>query len=180
MIFTKAQTFEMCKKVTPTFEFDPLVVMTFCAQEADKAKNGEFDPSVAALEEGFYWKYTKKMNLATTSEVLLAASYGVMQVMGLCLREDGYFNWWFDQLSPDEKNFFKNPDMPFAIDSALNNFVVNLEWMIHWGCVHLDKKRHEAHNDLKKMVLLWNGGGRPAYYDEWLEKYEAVKKEFGS
>jgi len=186
MLFTKEQTFEMCKKVAPIFEFDPLVVMTFCVQEAQKDEHDSnlLDAEAAGLEQGFYRKFVRKnpalKGWATSSKVLMASSYGVMQEMGLCLFEDGYIDWYFNQATDGMKQWLQSKYSQMAIPSAIDAIDVNLEWMITWGCKHLAGKRKAANGDTKKMVLLWNGGGRPAYYDEWLEKYETVKKEFGS
>ena len=79
------QVWELCKAIGPPYQFDPVLLLALCEQESMDEK----DPLIyrehaARLEEGFFLRYTDPMNLCTTNEVLLAASYGLTQMMVIC------------------------------------------------------------------------------------------------
>ena len=161
MNFTKEQIYDQCKKTAPEFGFDPKLIYAVCLQESAKNKDGEFLPDIARLEQGFYRKYVETQNqLATTSEILLSASYGVMQVMGLSLKEAGYFNWYLNSRPEGLRNILKYPFSQYAVPSALDFYCVNIDLMIHWGCVWMDKKRKLAKGDERKMLTYWNGSSK--------------------
>ena len=33
---------------------------------------------------------------------------------------------------------------------------------LEFGCIHLERKLHQAHSDVKRALQLWNGGWNPA------------------
>lgn len=178
MTFTRQQVFQACQSGAPQFGLDPLLIYAICLQEGEKDGTTGYDPSVARLEQGYYRRYTEELSYATTTEVILAASYGVMQTMGGSLREDGFFQWFFDQAEPGLKTVIKGPMTPFAVVAAINEYCVQIEWQIHWGCVHFKKKLAGAGGDIPKALLRWNGGTAPLYDDEVLAKYEKVKSGY--
>lgn len=175
MNFTKEEVFAMCDKIAPKFNFEPKLIKAVCLQEGGKNKKGEFTPDMARLEQGFYIRYVeKKNNLATTSEVLLSASYGIMQMMGLSLKEAGYFDWYFQQQSDTTQALLVNPLSQIAVVKAIDDYCVNLEWMITWGCKWLDKKRWKANGDITKALCLWNGDMTGKYANEVIEKRNKI------
>jgi hypothetical protein len=173
MTFTKEQVLASCNVIAPALKFDPLLVYAICLQEG--ARDGdEFDPSVARLEEGFYLRYVEKKNdLATTSEVLLAASYGVMQMMGLSLMELDFFEYYFN-LAVVPKEYLGSPLSQVCIVSAIDWYCENLNAQIEWGTKHLAKKRELAENQVGKMLDLWNGDRTGKYRTEVLKRFHDV------
>lgn len=176
MIIDPQKVREACLAIAPKYQFDPLLVYAVCLQESDKDKSGNFDPSMARLEQGFYSRYIAKQNdYATSTEILLSSSWGVMQMMGESLYELGYFGWYFEQCNPYLRGILKVPMSQYAVPSALDAFVVNVEWMVEWGCKWLVKKRDLAQGDTEKMLLLWNGGSAPDYPTQVIARYNKLK-----
>ena len=175
MIIKKDEVRNMCKLVAPKYGFDWRLIYAVCLQECDKEKDGSFDPSVARVEQRYYRKYTEVFDLATTTEVLLATSYGVMQMMGQSLNEAGYFKWFFYSQSQRTQNHYGNPLSEISIVKAINKYCVNLEWMIRWGCKWMAVKREKAKNNERLMLTYWNGSS--AYPDEIYKRLETIKAE---
>jgi len=166
---TKDAVLELCKVIGPAHNIDPILALAMCQQESN------FRHDVARLEQGFYLRYTEKDKLATTTEVLLAASYGLMQCMGQILREDGYFNWYREFHNKTVTGVqIKDPLGEVPVVKALNVFMERPALQVEWGCIHLEKKIKLAKGDVGKGVLFFNGGGRPAYQDEVMEKFAAL------
>ena len=169
-IFAKIDVFNACKTIAPKYELDPKLIYAVCLQEGSKNKKGDFEPDVARLEQGYYRRYVEPMILATTSEVLLAASYGIMQMMGLSLKEAGFFQWYFDHCSGGTRLAIKAPMSQYAVPSALDAYCTNLNWMIEWGCKWMVTKRDKAKWDIEKMLGYWNGDTSGKYASEVLER----------
>lgn len=164
----------MCKKVTPDYGFNEKLIYAVCLQESERNKDGTFAPDVARLEQGFYRRYVEdELKLATTSEVLLAASYGVMQMMGESLRQAGYFKWYFENMDTQMQQVLGHPLSQFAIPSAIDAYCENLEWMIIWGCIWMDKKRKLAKGEERLMLTYWNGSSH--YPNEVYSKLKTIK-----
>lgn len=163
----------MCEKIAPQFNFDSKLIYAVCLQEGGKNKDGTFAPDIARLEQNFYRKYVEdELELATTSEVLLAASYGVMQMMGDSLRQADYFKWYFSNMDTRMQEILGHPHSQFCIPNALDAYCVNLEWMIIWGCKWMDIKRKLAKGNERLMLTYWNGSS--AYPDEVYEKLKGI------
>ena len=177
IMFFPKEIFEQCKITTPEYGFEPELIYAVCLQEGGKNKDGSFAPDIARLEQGYYRSYVEPMTLATTSEVLLSASYGIMQMIGLSLKEAGFFNWYFDQCTEGMKKLLLQPLSQFAIPNAIDAYCINLKWMIEWGCKWMKTKEKKAKGDTRKMLGYWNGDLSGKYADEVLRKYEKVKKE---
>jgi len=175
MTFTKDEVYKVCKQIAPAFGFEPKLLYAFCLQEGGKDQSGNFDPSVARLEQGFYRRYTEPMTYATTTEVLLSASYGILQMMGESLREVGYFEWYYQQQLPRLQSFLGNPLSEIAVAKAINFYCDHLEVMVTWGARWLKKKFQLAKGDLKLTCQYWNGDKTGKYYKEVMEKYNSVK-----
>lgn len=176
MTFTKKEIYSVCKKVAPDFGFEPELLFAFCLQESGRNKAGEFTPDKARLEQGFYIRYVEKQNeLATTTEVLLSASYGIMQMMGESLREVGYFDWYFNQQSETMKMFLDNSLSDLSVPKAINAYCVNADLMVLWGAKWLKKKNEKAGGDLKLLCQYWNGDKTGEYYKSLIKKYNSIK-----
>lgn len=175
MIIRKEDVLAVCRVVAPKYELDPLLVFAVCLQEGQKTAAGDYDPSVARLEQNYYRRYVERGDRATTTEVLLSASYGVMQMMGLSLLELGYFQWYFEQSAVGVQAVLKNPLSQFAVPSALDAYCDDLGWMVEWGTRHLAKKRKAAAGDTGRMLDLWNGDLTGKYRTEVMEKYNKLK-----
>lgn len=170
MKFTKEQVREMCEIEAAKIGISAKLAFAVCLQEGEKNKKGEFEPDVARLEQGYYRRYVENLELATTSEILLSASYGIMQMMGLSLKEAGYFHWYFMKQTEERRRFLGNPLSQLCIVSAIDDYVVNLEWMIRWGCGWLDSKIKLAGGDIKKGLGYWNGDKSGKYAAEVLAR----------
>lgn len=173
MTFTKQQVHDQCLITAPAYNFDPKLIFAVCLQEGEKEKDN-FEPDVARLEQGFYRKYVESKNdLATTTEVLLAASYGVMQMLGESLREVKYFDWYYMKF----KDIYKltNPLSEIAVPKAINYYCEHLDSMIEWGCAWMSKKRDLAKGDINRMLDLWNGCSDGSYHKEVLQKLKNIK-----
>lgn len=174
MIFTKEDVSRQCKAIAPKYNFDPELIYAVCLQESDKDEKGNFDPDVARLEQGYYLKYVeKKNNLATTTEILLSASYGVMQMLGDSLKQAKYFDWYFTKFK-DLYNL-TNPLSEIAVPKALNFYCVNLDVMIDFGCIWMDIKRSLAKGDIRKTLAYWNGS--PEYPDKIFARMKSINSE---
>lgn len=177
MIIDKDTVRTTCKKIAPKHKLEWELVYAVCLQESERTKKGEFNPEMARLENNYYRKYVaNNLEFASTSEGLLAMSWGIMQMMGLSLLELGFFPWYFNQCSPSMQALLGKSTSQFAIPSALDAYVVNVEWMIEWGCRLLVKKISAAGGDIPKGLLRWNGGGNPQYNGEVMEKYNLIKE----
>jgi hypothetical protein len=170
MEFTKDEVREMCETIAPQYGLSSKLAYAVCLQEGAKNKSGNFEPDIARLEQGYYRKYVEPSNLATTSEILLSASYGIMQMMGLSLKEAGYFQWYFMKQSEEKRRMLGSAFSQLAIPSALDDYCINLEWMIKWGCTWLENKIKLAGGDIKKGLGLWNGDRTGKYASEVLAR----------
>ena len=159
MIFTQQQVKDTCNTIAPIYKFDPLLIFAVCLQEGGRNKSGEFTPDMARLEQGFYLRYVEKNDLPTTTEILLSASYGVMQIMGLNLLRLKFFEFYFNQSPIGLQAVLKEPVSQFGVVSGIDAFCENLSWQIEYGCRLMTEKREKANGDTRQMLLNWNGGG---------------------
>lgn len=180
MIYSKDEVYAMCKKVAPAVQMDAKLLYAICLQEGGKTKTGEFAPDKARLEQGYYLRYVEKDNLSTTTEVLLAASFGIMQMMALSLKEvkdhtgKNYFEWYFNQQSDNMKAFLIEPLSDIAVVKAINYYCATLEVMIVWGSRWAKKKMDMAKGSLPLFCKYWNGDSTGKYYNELMVKYNSI------
>ncbi len=175
MIFSKEDVFNACEKIAPKYNLDPKLIKALCLQESSRNAVGDFLPDRARLEQGFYIKYVEpKNNLATTTEVLLSASYGVTQLMGLSLKELNYFDWWFNKQTEIVQLFLDAPLSEIATPKALNWFCENLDVMIDFGCQWFKRKLELAKGDKDKALDYWNGDLSGKYREEVWAKYNKL------
>ncbi len=175
MTFTKEKVFETVKVIAPVYKFDPLLIQSVCLQEGGRNKDGTFAPNRARLENDFYSRYVEKNDWATTSEGLLAMSYGVMQIMGLELLRLGFFEFYLSQCSDGLKLILQTPRSQFGIPSGIDAFCENINWQIEYGCKLMSEKRAKANGDINQMLLYWNGGGNKQYDDEVIARWNKLK-----
>jgi hypothetical protein len=129
-----------------------------CEQESvDPDDSTVYRDKSARLEQGFYTHYTEQENYSTTTEVLLATSYGLTQMLGESLKETGYFDWWFAHQTPVSQAFLGFAMQDIAVVKAINEYMEHPEWQVERGCMWLDKKRKLAHGDLDKALDYYNG-----------------------
>lgn len=101
-------------------------------------------------EPAFYAKYIAPLNLDNQTEATTRAiSWGLMQVMGQTAVEHGY-KGFLSQLC--------DPEIGIQI-----------------GCKVLAAKIARAGGDVRKGVLAYNGGSRPAYVDEVFSRMSRYK-----
>jgi hypothetical protein len=187
MIYDKQQVFAICDQTAPKYNFEPSLIKALCMQECEHrviGKDGKlhFDPNAfradkVRLEQNYYDRYVERQNeYASTTEGLLAMSWGITQMMGLSLKELKYFEWWFDQQTPEMKTFLGNAYSETAVPKALNWFCVNLDAQVEWGCKWLSKKRNIAKSDIIMTLSYWNGDRTPEhkYANEVLSKQKSV------
>ena len=173
MVYTKGQVRQKCKDIAPQYGFDGDLIFAVCLQESGRNEDGSFAPDVARLEQNFYRKYVEIQELATTTEVLLSASYGIMQMMGQSLVEVGYFRWFYNQYKRTYK--LTDPLSEICVPKAINRYCINLTWMIEWGCKWMVKKRDLADGDTMKMLGFWNGDTTGKYAQKIINKYNLIK-----
>ncbi len=179
MKFTAEQIKAACDQVAPKYGFDPLLIFAVCDQESAHDKAGNFLADIGRPETGYYSRYVEaKYNLATTSELLLSCSFGIMQLMGDSLFQLKYFEWYYDHAEQGAKNAMEYPLSEAAIPKALNWFCVHLEAMVEYGCQWLAKKRTIAGGDIDRMLLYWNGGSNKSYNVEVRAKWDRAKARF--
>jgi hypothetical protein len=73
------------------------------------------------LENGFYRNYTRPAEFATTTEVLFAASYGLMQTMGYSLYQLGMFD----------------PVTQVGVVKGIDMYMIDPELQVKMGCAWL-------------------------------------------
>ena len=175
MLFTKEEVKKTCKALAPQYMWDWETVYAMCLVESAR-EQGKFDPSVARLEQGFYRRYVEDEELATTTEVLLSASYGIPQMMGQSLREAGYFIKYFSTQSDQMQSILGTPMSEIAVPKAINAFCVSLEWQIIYMCVWLNRKL-QIGGSKDKAISLYNGDTTGAYLAKVKKMRDRVKRE---
>lgn len=167
----KALIYPHCRTAGADLNIRPSLLLAICQQESS------FNESEMRLENGFYRKYTRPMRWASTTEALFAVSYGLMQVMGQSLYEDGFFRWHFEQKDDRYRAFYDNDEMhEIHVVKAINALMDNPEWQVRWGAIHLSGKLRKAKGEIPKALLYYNGGGNPHYDDEVLAKETQLMK----
>ena len=140
---------ELCKIISPKYNIRPSLMMAICEQESS------FDETAVRLENGFYRKYVRPMELPTIVEILLSASYGLTQTIGESLYELKYFS---------------NANDVHLVTDQLEAYMRSPAMQIEMGCKWFSKKLELAKGDISKALLFWNGGANKNYHYEVLEK----------
>lgn len=137
------QLIALAKVAAATAGLDSVLVCAVIEQESS------WDTWAYRYEPAFFKNYVVGLYTAgkidLTEAEMRATSWGLMQLMGQCAREDGYTGKFLSTLC----------------DPATG---------IEWGCKHLVRKMAAARNDPARALQLWNGGGNPNYAAEVLAR----------
>lgn len=176
------QVWELCKTIAPLYGFEPVFVLALCEQESVNPKDPlDYRHGAVRLENGFEVRYTDPLDYAETTEVLLATSWGLTQMMGLSLKEIGYFDWWFSSQTPVMRSFLGDSMSEIAAPKALNEYLTKPQWQVERGCMWLKKKSEAAHGEQIRMLRLWNGdiSGIKHYAEDVLARRDKLKAVYG-
>ncbi len=127
----------------------PALVCAVCEQES------AWNPWAIRYEPAFYERYVAPLwergAIPTRTEATARAfSWGLMQVMGQVAREAG----------------FAGSSLAELCDSAVG---------LEVGCRVLARKLAAAEGNVPRALLLWNGGGNPAYPQQVLDRAEKYR-----
>lgn len=109
-----------------------------------------WDTNAIRLEQAFFRRYVLPLKLGPLESLCRSASWGLCQVMGQVARENGY-------------------------DGDLEALCTDPAMGIQVGCMVLKKKMARAGGDLRKGLLLWNGGSNKAYPDEVIARIDKYR-----
>ena len=169
---TKNEIFDQCKLQVNGDPVTAHLLMAIIEQES------AFEWDASRLEQGYYRRYTMPQSLATTSEILLACSYGLMQAMGQSLREMEYFEFYKIYHNARHTQQLTDPLSQLCICQGVDAFMVRPAWQIEWGTKWFRRKLKSVGNDIEKALLRWNGGGNPKYPSEVLGRVDRLKKSY--
>lgn len=139
-----ADLVSMAKAAAVTHEIEPELVCAVVEQESG------WETYATRYEPAFFTRYiapllTSGVVLNPTEGYARATSWGLMQVLGQVAREHGFLDRVMGRLC----------DPPIGLDI---------------GCRVLSHKITVAEGNVSKALLLWNGGGNPAYPDQVLAR----------
>jgi soluble lytic murein transglycosylase-like protein len=130
---TKPELVALAKQIAAKHGVDPALFCALCHHES-----GDWKPWAIRYEPAFYDRYISHMKgINDTEKTARAFSYGLTQIMGQVARELGFDGKYLTELC----------------DPATN---------LDYGCRKL-KKCFARANDRHSALLLYNGGGNPAY-----------------
>jgi soluble lytic murein transglycosylase-like protein len=138
----------MAKEAAQAASISPELVCAVVEQESS------WQPWAVRFEPGFFKTYITPMVVKgrlpnITEQYLRSFSWGLMQVMGEVAREAGLTD-----------------PIPSLCDPKVG---------LEWGCKVLARKLAKAGGDLRKTLLLWNGGANQSYPDEVMARMEKYK-----
>jgi len=134
----------LAKQVAAAHGLDPALVCAIVEQESS------WNPWAIRYEPAFYQRYiTPMQGLTATEGYSRAFSWGLMQLMGECARENGYTG-----------------ALPALCDPQTG---------LEQGCVHFTKKLKAAAGDTARALQLWNGGGNSQYSAQVLARVARYK-----
>lgn len=145
----KSELIAMAKTVAQGHSLPPDLVCAVVEQES------AWNPWAIRYEPGFFTRYIQpQINdgklVNVTESRARAFSFGLMQIMGQVARERGFTGKYLSELCDPMTN-------------------------IMYGCKHLRNRIQLANGEIEKGLLLWNGGGRPAYPSEVLARMDKYK-----
>lgn len=147
----KADVLALCESVCPAYGIDPVFLLALCEQESG------YDETEVRLENGFYRRYSRPMQLPASTEVLFSASYGLTQIMGEVLDELGYF------------------EGSEGIAAGIDAFMMVPRLHIEYACRQIARLRKST-GSVRRILLRYNGGVH--YPQEVWSRYERLCKEF--
>lgn len=175
MIIQRADVRSLCRSIAGKHGLDWTLVAAVCEKESEKDGAG-FKMDVARLEQGFYRRYVEPMTFATTTEILLSASYGIMQMMGQSLLERGFFDWDWNLREKDYQTKYVEPMSEENVPKAINRYCIDAGVQVEFGCRHLKYKIDRAGGNIAVGLDLWNGDSTGAYHKDVLSKQELIQK----
>lgn len=185
MTILEPDLWSIVKPVAKRYGLNPYLMLAIAQQECEKnpKNSNEYMLDYARLEQGFYRRYTVKHEFATTTEILLAASYGAFQVMGQSLLELGWFYDEFQKQSEQYKKFHVNPTGETNIPKALNRYCVSPVEQVDTACRWLDRKIKllkvdASEQNWNRILLAWNGGANPSYGESVIARIASLKQKY--
>lgn len=149
----KVEVYELCKLVAPLYDLEPLLVLAVCEQESN------YDHRAVRLENGFYRHYVRPKGWSLPTAVMMSASYGLMQTMGLILWEQGMFT----SIEPED------------VAETLALYEDDPKKQLEYGCAWLQRK--VGGGKVADGLLKYNGGGNPEYPAEVMKRYARLWEE---
>ena len=135
---------EMAKTIATNHSLDPALICAVVEQESS------WNTFAIRYEPEFYLHYVRPLaGLSATEAYARAFSWGLLQLLGECARENGYTG-----------------DLAALCDPGTG---------LNAGCVHFARKLKAADGDVHKALLLWNGGAAPGYPAEVLARVSKYK-----
>lgn len=144
--------FDICQVVVRE-PFSPTLLLAIAQQESG------YDHTEVRLENGVYRRSSRPKNLTTTDEVLLSASYGLMQTGAWTLYDLGFFGSWTYG----------------GIASRVDAYMEDPVSQVTWGFKVLQDKL-KIGGDVFTAVRRYNGSGPMAekYKTEVLARYDKL------
>lgn len=167
----KLKVYELIKSSPAGGRYDPILMMAIVAQESS------FDETAVRMENDFRRRYLlHKTTWPTTSSVLLATSFGLMQMLGESLLEVGYFEFFQDWYNT--RNVVSpliQPRSQIGIVKAIDEYMLHPDWHIRFGMTHFEKKMNLAHADQTLALGYWNGDQSGEYAALVMKHYDELK-----
>lgn len=146
---TRDACLELCKHIAPRYGFEPLLLLALIEQESS------YDEKAIRLENGYFRKYVKPQGFSASVSVLLSASYGLTQCMGLTLYEMGFFQ----------------PTKSYDIARQIDEYILEPATQIDYGARWLQKK--QGSGTIEDGLRRYNGSA--AYPPQVFARYEKLK-----
>jgi soluble lytic murein transglycosylase-like protein len=141
---SKEDLIAMAKATAVKHGLDPYLICGMVEQESD------WETFAIRYEPAFYMHYVRPIaGLTATEAYARSFSWGLMQVMGECARENGFKDGLASMCDPQT-----------GLDQ---------------GCIHFLRKMKSADEDVTKALLLWNGGGNAEYASQVLARVDKYK-----
>ena len=138
-----AKLIELARRAAQAEGLDPALVCAVVEQESN------WNPWAMRFEPLFFAKYVAPLytnnKVGATEAYARGISWGLMQVMGQCARENGVASLFLSTLC--------DPAAGLAV-----------------GCRILRQKLEAAAGNASRGLLAWNGGGNPDYAEEVLAR----------
>lgn len=140
---TRDQVYNICKDIAGKYAFDPILILALCEQESS------YDETAMRLEQGFYQRYVKPQELASSVKAIFSTSWGLTQVMGQSLHEMQFFQPTAD------KTVWPNLYVAHQIDQ----FMVQPRLQVEYGCRWLKHKQTLGGkvSDIETALRRYNG-----------------------
>jgi soluble lytic murein transglycosylase-like protein len=146
-MMNQADMLNIARATAADLKIEPELIAAVIEQESN------WNPWALRYEPAFFEHYIKPILDSTTISVTEAQarsfSWGLMQTMGQTVREMGFTG-----------------SMASLCDPTVG---------ILWGCKVFNHKLAMAEGNVEKALLLYNGGGNPAYPGQVLARTEKYK-----